>query len=254
MLKRKREIETLAASMGLEITGFRTEGNNHWRVDIKAPNGRQRPFTFQTRPDPGRMANEKATLRTWVREVQPELLEIAKHGDRPPPTVMATKLSAVLPRHPAREPYLELKATEMIGNARKGEGETMTPDPPAPSPSPAPAAKTLDKMTQAEVMRFQMWMNKERLEGHYFRSSFCEYASKELGFRVTDTALVAWLEVMGVEMPKPPVIERPAKPPSWQEQVNDDLAAIALALTYVGLPQDQSAAMHAIVDRRTKKG
>lgn len=109
--------------------------------------------------------------------------------------------------------------------------------------------KKREQMSFAEVMRFGAWMNKDRLEGYYTKVDFLEHASRALTFRVSENALDAWLEEHGVAMPQRPV---PPKQKSWQELVNDDIAAIALALSEAAVPMDHKTAMLAIVERRTK--
>lgn len=73
--RRRREVEKLVTDLGLVITGFRTNGNSHWRVDIQTPDGNhQRPFTFPTSGHDGaRRYDELSMLKRWRREVAPEL-------------------------------------------------------------------------------------------------------------------------------------------------------------------------------------
>jgi hypothetical protein len=93
--RRERDIRRMVADLGLEITSFRQDGGSHWRVDVKAPNGRQRPFTFPTR-DSGNWhseRNELAMLRRWRREVMPELDAAEEAGELEVPASMKTTLA-----------------------------------------------------------------------------------------------------------------------------------------------------------------
>lgn len=94
MQRREREIRSFVAELGMEITSFRTDGGSHWRVDVKAPNGRQRPFTFPTREgDHRHKANERSMLRRWRREVMPELDAAEEAGTLQPPPPMRSQLA-----------------------------------------------------------------------------------------------------------------------------------------------------------------
>lgn len=257
--KRERDIESLVANMGLEITSFRTEGVNHWRVDVKAPNGRQRPFTFQKNADPGRAANEAATLRRWRREVMPEL-EAAPVVPVPESmkTTLQQKLEAAgIPLKTDHQPTPAARAVAHLVNPK--ETLTMTTSHAAPAPQPAPTRKphvqhkAREQMSFSEVMKFAGWMSEERLQGHFIRTDFLAYASKALGFKVSEAALTSWLDEHNLTMPK-----RPASSPyqtqrrEWHQQMNDDIAAIALALSEAAVPMEHKAAMTEIVERRTK--
>jgi len=109
--------------------------------------------------------------------------------------------------------------------------------------------KKREQMSFTEVLKFNAWMNAERLTGYYVRKDFMTHASTQLGFTVKDRVLDAWLEENGVEMPTRPGTKTRATP----QQVSDDIAAIALALMPLVTPESAAAVMLTrILERRTE--
>lgn len=291
MHRRQREIEGLIKDMGLVVSGFRTDGGSHWRVDVATPNGEhKRPFTFPTRAGgPNQPQNERAMIKRWRREVAPELEVAEEAGTLKPAPMMkgalADKLEALgVPLKGADETPLPGHIVRGISNLRdrpvlspphplrKEPALSAAPEP-TPSPTPAPTTPPVkepavqaststpataarrqrkrEAMSFGEVMKFGAWMKKERLEGYYSKPDFLEHVTHALGFSVSETALDAWLEDQGVQMPQRPV---PARPKTPMDTVNDDIAAIALALSECeSMAPHHKEALMAIADRRTAK-
>lgn len=304
MHRREREIRRMVADLGMEITSWRTNGNGHWRVDIKTPNGRQRPFTFSTSEGDFRLRkNEETALRRWRREVQPELDMAEEAGALEPPPAARTALAEKLAKAgiplkieespkpgklatgleiggkvarfndtPRSEPPFKKAGIPISpsafapGTPEAALASTITQEPVMQTQQPQPQPQTTsppgeperkkhvftkkrEQMSFAEVMKFGVWMNKDRLEGYYTRGDFCDHASHVLGFKVSDDALKQWLDSNGVEMPKRP--EPVNKPKNWHEQVNEDLACIALAVSDSIPDGPHRNVLLAIVERRT---
>jgi hypothetical protein len=285
MNKRQREVERMVTDLGLVITGFRTNGTSHWRVDVETPDGKhQRPFTFPTSGHDGpRRYDEISMLKRWRREVAPEL-EVAQEagtlrpGRKLPLAEKLEELGIPLKREQPPAPgKLTIPAHFAPGTPEAALAQSLSPPAPQPAQQQEPQVQITDNadgstspgrqngytrgkskearktdrqnMTFAEVMKFGAWMNKDRLEGYYTKDDFLDHASHVLAFRVTPTALDAWLEENGVSMPKRP---EPVKPKSALDVMSDDIAAIALAITESIPDGPHRNLLLSIVERRTK--
>lgn len=288
-IRRNREIRDQIERVGLRLCAMSRTGGGHISAEVEGPNGARRKFIYSTEPqgDQRRTKNEEADLLRWKRNItspgyrEPTVMELAMANAMPSEDVLpepdgqggeiiGDKIARFNDTPRSEPPFKKRigRTITVIDHRQRPDAEPAVQDRPTPEPV-APAAAPLQepetttmsnmseqpmlskkypeatKMTQLQVMQFSSWMNKERLEGYYTKSSFLAHATKVLGFRVSETALFAWLDMFGLTMPKPP-----DRPLSWQEQVNDDLAAIALALSELG--GSHRAAMEAIAERRTK--
>jgi hypothetical protein len=289
-VRRHREIKDQIERVGLRLCAMARTGGGHISAEVEGPNGARRKFIYSTEPqgDQRRTKNEEADLLRWKRNLtspgyhEPTVMELAMANAMPSEDVLpepagqggeiiGDKIARFNDTPRSDPPFTKKRigrTITLIDRRPPPEAEPVVQDPPAPKPV-APAAAPLQepetttmsnmseqpmlskkypeatKMTQLQVMQFSSWMNKERLEGYYTKTSFLAHASKALGFRVSETALLAWLDMFGLTMPR-----QPDRPLNWQDQVNDDLAAIALALSELG--GSHVAAMLAIAERRTK--
>lgn len=322
MNRRQREVEKMVTDLGLLITSWRTNGSNHWRVDVKTPDGKhQRPFTFPVSGHDGpRKFDEITMLKRWRRQVAPEMdvmedagtltpgrrtslaesLEkagiplkkevpvkpgkVIKHLPEhlPPSHISDVQLASQalvhgdpkmvrdvesLPPRDAREFHADkvqrfADATEAwLANVTTPAPTTAPKEPAmqtsptentAPQRKPHVQHKKREQMSFAEVMKFGSWMNKERLDGYYAKTDFCDHASHVLGFKVSEVALTHWLESNDVQMPQRPVPVKPKSPQELaMESINNDIASIALAITESIPDGPHRNLLLSIVERRT---
>lgn len=284
MNRRQREVERMVTDLGLLITGWRTNGTSHWRVDVKTPDGKhQRPFTFPcSGHDGSRRYDELGMLRRWRRSVAPELDAAEETGTLAPGrrTTLAESLSkAGVPLRVEPPP----KPGKLVTAFAPGTPEAALAaaiEPPAPTPAPTPEPKETVMQTSTEshvtntsapseqkkmkpqktmtfgnVMRFATWMNAGRLEGYYTKTEFIEHASRALGISVSVTALDSWLKENNVAMPTRPVPVKPKTPQELeQDAISMDIAAIAMAVADSIPDGPHRKLLLAIAERRTAAG
>lgn len=229
----------MVADLGMEITSFRTDGGSHWRVDVRTPNGRQRPFTFPTRDNGNYHSkrNEEAALRRWRREVMPELDAAEEAGElRPPPTMQSTlaqkldrlKIPLVRPEELQPQPTRNIVVMASAApdeseppSARK-EVVALVNHPPVsihrkepvmqtPAASPTTSgpvngghAKKGVKnnfLGRAGEIKLADWLRvKGRLDGPTNSILLAEAASKELGMTITHSNVLGMLKDLGLEI------------------------------------------------------
>lgn len=223
MLKRERDIRRMASELGLEVVGRRTDGSNHWRFEVRAPNGHSREFKFSTRANSEMHAagNERADLKRWLREVtppevQPKESTVSEHP----------KADAGQPKQPARKKY------------------TLT--------------EKRHHMSMSDIMAFGRWMSPEKLDasGTYTRRDFMAYASKELGFPVSDRIVIEWLDANQLQIPSRPPKRAPKGYRPAANTLIADIAALALmmldAVKEVPALRAHEKQLHDIADRYTQ--
>lgn len=279
MHRRQREIEHMIADLGLTHTGFRTDGNSHWRLDVKAPNGRQRPFTFSTRGHDGaRRHVERAQVRRWRDEVWPEGIELENAGKLKKAPELESPLAHALREkagHLVRDTVSELRATSIIGDASHAPPptqqtkeqpmrEVMTLSqvrPPVPPPMPHPAnddgtTERVKRITLSprDNIRLADWLRAPgRLDEPTTRAILAEKATAELGTTVTEYHVRTLIESLELEII--PIKKVRSDKGSTRDfgALNDDVATIAMALAECeSMAQHHKDALLAIVERRTR--
>lgn len=248
MLKRKRDIERMVGDLGLEIAGFRTDGGSHWKVDVRAPNGRQRPFIFSTNGHDGgaRRDAERSMLRRWRREVWPE-----SEVDEPAPITngaMAQALTRALPQGALGE-ALRPRETITIEQAFKAVENTITTKEQTVQNNNA-EQQQLSRTERASLARkgvksnilnrpqeFKLadWL---RADGRLDKTNsriLADEATKELGFQVTDSNVLGMLKDLGLEI-KELVRRQPEGGGGHTTRVDYVAAVLVQLLTKMGEP------------------
>lgn len=216
-------------------------------------------------------------LRRWRREVAPGLADAEEAGTQRPASQLAAKLASlgITLRKPDPMPPSRIRdvsrASLTIFHSNEEDQRIMENTAPSHRPSTPEAALALSVgaasrpneqptqehkkqrvMSFAEVMKFGAWMNASRLEGYYTKVDFCEHAGRVLGFVVSSAALTQWLESNNTEMPRRPQPQRQkTKQELEAEAVNNDIAAIALAVTESIPDGPHRNLLLSIVERRT---
>lgn len=226
----------MVADLGMEITSFRTDGGSHWRVDVRAPNGRQRPFTFPTRDNGNYHSkrNEEASLRRWRREVMPELDAAEEAGQLKPPPVMQTtlaqkleklKIPLVKPEELQPQPHRNIVVMASAApddseppSARKEVVALVTHPPvstnrpkepvmqtahltPASSPTSKKPPKVNNNLSRLGEIKLADWLRVQgRLDGPTNSLLLAEAATKDLGMTVTNHNVLGMLKDLGLEI------------------------------------------------------
>lgn len=118
----------------------------------------------------------------------------------------------------------------MLNSIKSG---TMATEPKVESKEPPTRQRRpRDMMGYANVMRFQAWMHKDRIDGFVHKTDFCDAASKELGFTLSTYALDQWLELNKVAWPT--VAQRAQS--GVDRQLAQDIATLAICLYDIAPP------------------
>ena len=109
-----------------------------------------------------------------------------------------------------------------------------------------PPRKVREPMSAHQLMLFGRWAEASFLADHHSVAGFAAFASKELKFRVTASAVSSWMKAEGLKLPEKTA---PQSVPENDKQLQLDIAYLA-AVLYQIAPDVERARVHEVMERR----